>query len=367
MPLTLRPLTAVLPHNRLGVLAGRRIVATPLAVAGPTVPGTTIRPVRKAASRGPVVRGEWVLAPDAIAAKVAEQVILYVHGSAYAICSARTHRGITSALSQRTQLPVFACDYRLAPRHRFPAAADDVRAAYEWLLDQGYEPASIVFAGDSAGGHLVVDLTLQLLREGRTPPAALAMLSPLYDVTLNLAFQREVASRDPLVSARYAAKLVGLYTAGVDPRHDRLDLSFAGVDGFPPTLIHVGSREMLLGDSLALAEEIGATTADVELTVWPGQMHVFQALLRVVPEASRALTDVAAFIRDRLDSPAALLHAVPTAQPGSADPRRSERRQAGVIARRGREVRSGCTVERPQRSERARMGPRSSGQPVDRA
>jgi monoterpene epsilon-lactone hydrolase len=310
MPLTLRPLTTVLPHNRLGVLAGRRIVSTTLAAAGPTVPGTTIRAVRKPASRGPVVRGEWVLGPGAVTATAADQVLLYVHGSAYAICSARTHRGITSALSDRTGLPVFACDYRLAPRHRFPAAADDVRAAYEWLLDQGYAPGSVVLAGDSAGGHLITDLTLQLLREGRTPPAALAMLSPLYDVTLGLAFQQEVSNRDPMTSARYAAKLVGLYTAGVDPCHERLELSFAGIDGFPPTLIHAGSREMLLGDSLALAEEIAGSGAEVELTVWPGQMHVFQALTRLLPEANGALADVADFIGRSLASPAVALRAV---------------------------------------------------------
>ena len=99
-------------------------------------------------SSGPSPRGEWVRGPGA---EREDGVVLYVHGSAYTICSARTHRGITTRLSAKTGLPVFACDYRLAPNHRFPAAADDVRAAYDWLINEGHDPERIVLAGDSAG------------------------------------------------------------------------------------------------------------------------------------------------------------------------------------------------------------------------
>ena len=96
--------------------------------------------------------GEWVRSR-----RVTDQTqaIYYVHGSGYALCSPRTHRRLTAWLSRLTGLPVFCADYRLAPKYRFPTAADDVRAGWDYLrAERGYHPESMVIAGDSAGGHL---------------------------------------------------------------------------------------------------------------------------------------------------------------------------------------------------------------------
>ncbi|MFE0021429.1 alpha/beta hydrolase [Amycolatopsis sp. NPDC059021] len=290
---TVRPLTAVIPNNRSGVLFTRWLVAGGLRIAGPALPGSRIRPLARTSAGGFGVRGEWVRGPGV---RRDDAVIFYLHGSGFAVCSARTHRGLTTRLSEGTGLPAFACDYRLAPRHRFPSAADDVRAAYDWLVDQVGAPERILLAGDSAGGHLAVDLTLQLLREGRAAPAALALFSPLFDVTLSLAADRERMRRDPMVSAARAARLVGLYTKDADPRSPRLRLSADAVSAFPPTLIQAGGREMLAADAIELARTLRRSGADCELDIVPGQMHVFQALSRVVPEAGPALKRACHFL-----------------------------------------------------------------------
>lgn len=291
--LTLRPLTVAIPPSRRGVLVARRVVATGLAVVGPGLAGSRIVPVDRSASRGPSVRGEWVRGPRA---RRDDAVILYVHGSAYTICSARTHRGITTRLSQASGLPVFACDYRLAPNHRFPSAADDVRAAYEWLLAEGHDPDRIVIAGDSAGGHLAVDLALQLVNEGARPPAALALFSPLFDPTFELAAGRERLRRDPMISAARAQQLLDLYFADEDRAAPRLTLSFDGAGSFPATLVQAGGREMMAADAEALAAALVAAGGRCELEIWPGQMHVFQALSRLVPEAPAAIARAAEFV-----------------------------------------------------------------------
>ncbi|KAA1416806.1 alpha/beta hydrolase [Nocardioides humilatus] len=297
--LTLRPLTSVIPANRPGILVARRIVATTLALTSPRLPGSRIVPVDRSTRRGPSVRGEWVRGPKA---RRNDAVILYIHGSGYAICSARTHRGITTRLSEATGLPVFACDYRLAPSHQFPAAADDVRAAYSWLLSEGHDPDRIVVAGDSAGGHLAVDLALQLLREGATPPAALVLLSPLVDPTLELARACAEVRPDPMAPMSVVERLLDLYFADADLAAPRLTFTFDDVSGFPPTLIQAGGREFLRGDAEALATALDVSGAHCELEVWPGQMHVFQALLRVVPEAVPALASASDFIVAELDA-----------------------------------------------------------------
>ncbi|WP_418060842.1 alpha/beta hydrolase [Pimelobacter simplex] len=297
---TLRPLTTVIPMNRTGIRFSRRLVASSLWAFGPPLRGSRVVRVEHAqlAPAGPTARGEWVRAPRA---ERDDAVVLYVHGSAYTICSARTHRGITTRLSARTGLPVFACDYRLAPSHRFPSAADDVRAAYEWLLGEGHDPARIVLAGDSAGGHLCVDLALELIREGRPAPAALVAFSPVLDLTMSLAAARERMRRDPMISAAKAARMLDLYLAGHDPQAPRLRFSFDGADRFPPTLVQAGAREMLAADAIELARGLTTAGADCRLEVWPDQMHVFQALPRVVPEAEQALDAAAAFVDEQLE------------------------------------------------------------------
>lgn len=297
--LTLRPLTTVLPPSRPGIVVARRIVATSLAVLGPGVSRSRVVRVDRSTRQGPSVRGEWVRGPRA---RREDAVILYVHGSAFAICSARTHRGITTRLSQATGLPVFACDYRLAPRHRFPSAADDVRVAYEWLLAEGHDPGRIVIAGDSAGGHLAVDLTLQLMQEGATPPAALALFSPLFDPTFELAAARERLRRDPMISAARAQQILDLYFVDEDRALPRMTFSFEGAGSFPATLVQAGGREMMAADAEELARSVVAAGGRCELEVWPGQMHVFQALSRVVPEARVAIARAADFVVTELDA-----------------------------------------------------------------
>jgi acetyl esterase/lipase len=242
------------------------------------------------------VRGEWVSGGEVRD----DAVILYLHGSGYSACSPRTHRGLVSRLSAATGLPAFSVDYRLAPRHRFPVAADDVRRAYDWLRGR-CDAGRIVVAGDSAGGHLAVDLCLSLIRGDEAQPAALALLSPLADVTLDLARVRERAIRDPLASADSASRLVNHYIRHADPAHPRLRHVVGAGEVLPPTSIHAGGAEMLAADAHHLHSQLVEAGTDCRLEVWPGQMHVFQAMPRLVPEASPALSRAARFLTHHLD------------------------------------------------------------------
>ncbi|WP_369597550.1 alpha/beta hydrolase [Rhodococcus sp. WWJCD1] len=292
--LTLRPMTNLLPTSRSGIEFSRRLVATSMNLFGPVPKGTRVDLV----ADGPV-RGEWVRAPGLTPGP---RVILYIHGSAYVICSARTHRGLTARLSRSTGLPVFTVDYRLAPEHPFPAAADDLEAAYRWLLGQGYDAANIVIAGDSAGGHLAADLIIENDRTGTPQPGAMVLFSPLIDLDFELSARMERTRKDPMISAKAARGLVALYTDGHDANLPRLRLDLALVRNFPPTLIQVGGAEMLRGDARHLHAMIEAGGGRSELEIWPDQMHVFQALPRLIPEAAHALERAAEFSTRTLDN-----------------------------------------------------------------
>ncbi|MEV0355282.1 alpha/beta hydrolase [Nocardia sp. NPDC050697] len=285
---SLRHLNGALPLNAAGIFAGRQIIAGVMAAFGPVPPGTRVRAVRE-----PGVSGEWVRA-----AGVAEgsRAIYYIHGSGYVICSARTHRGLAARLSAATGLPVFVVDYRLAPEHRFPAAADDIAAGYRYLLESGYRAGDLVVGGDSAGGHLALDLVLQQAEREAPQPAGVFCYSPLMDLTFTLAEQHDRARPDPMAPAATGKPMVALYTEGQQVDSPRLRLTARQGAVLPPVFVQAAAEEMLAGDARHLHAMLTAAGQRCELQLWPGRIHVFQALPLLVPEATAALHHTATFV-----------------------------------------------------------------------
>jgi acetyl esterase/lipase len=258
-------------------------------------PDTRIETVRFRRADGQV-RGEWVEAPG-IATRE-ESVLLYVHGGAFVAGSTRSHRGLVAELSARTQRSVFSLDYRLAPEHRFPAAADDVLRAYSWLLARGVPAARIVVVGDSAGGHLALGLGPRAIRAGVPVPAGIVAFSPVVDVSMALcaAYERE-HGRDGLFAGADAGRAaIGLYHRGTPPDHPELTLTRDDLSGMPPVLIQASSTEMLADDARHYAAALEAAGGDVRLRLWPRQYHVFQIAHRLSRSASEALDNAAAFV-----------------------------------------------------------------------
>lgn len=289
---TVRPLERLIPDGELGVKITRRVLATLMAGAGTTPLGVEVTPVDSTTERFGRIKGEWVRPRT----PRPQMVIFYIHGSGYALCSTRTHRPLVSRLADQSRLTVFSTEYRLAPEHPFPAAPDDVERAYDWLLAQGWTPDQVVVAGDSAGGHLALDLAVRLLREGRELPAALTLFSPLADVTCDLIAEREKACPDPMISAAGVRKLFAHYLLDTDPLHPRLTHVLEPGEVLPPTLIQAGGAEFLAADAHHIADMLEASGTQVRLEIWPGQMHVFQAANLMVPEADQALRRAAGFM-----------------------------------------------------------------------
>jgi monoterpene epsilon-lactone hydrolase len=224
-------------------------------------------------------------------------VVLYLHGGGFVFGSRRTHRHLAAALSVTTRRPVFLLDYRRAPEHPFPAAADDVLAAYRWLLKTGHSPGSITVMGDSAGGHLTAGLLADLSRRRLPMPAAAVMFSPFLDLGCAEVTERDAVRRDPFVPPQRAIECGLSYAGEYAPTHRRLNVLRASKRRWPPVLIQVGDTECLLGDSERMAESIRAVGGHCELQVWPGQVHVFPAFYPLIPEGRAAIRYVGEFVR----------------------------------------------------------------------
>ncbi len=234
-----------------------------------------------------------------------DAVLLYLHGGAYIAGSARGYRGLPSSLGRAAGIRAIALDYRLAPEAPFPAAVDDVVAAYGALIAQGIDPSRIVFAGDSAGGGLTVAALIALRHTGKPLPAAALLLSPWVDLTGESASWQSKADADPSLTPAGLAASAGHYLQGQDARAPLASPLFADLSGLPPLMIQVGSSEILLDDATGLAARAGAAGTSVRLEVWSQMIHVWQAFSFMLPEGQQAIDAAGQFLRDRLSAAAA--------------------------------------------------------------
>jgi acetyl esterase/lipase len=250
------------------------------------------RGARFEASNSDGVRGEWVTARGHERAAL---TVLYLHGGGYCVGSPATHRALTGHLAARCGARVFVPDYRLAPEHAFPAAVDDAVASYRGLLAKDIAPHDTVIAGDSAGGGLAVATALRLRELALPLPRALVLFSPWVDLGLD-----QLPSPPPgevMLTLPWITQCARAYIARAEARHPLISPVYADLAGLPPTLVQVGTDEILLGDSRRLRDRLQAAGVAVSYEEYPRRWHVFQANAGVLADADRALDSVARFTR----------------------------------------------------------------------
>ncbi len=226
-------------------------------------------------------------------------VILYFHGGGYISGSPATHAALGARLSALSGMRMCLPDYRLAPEHPFPAAPIDALVAYRALLARGYPPRQIILGGDSAGGGLMFALLHMIAQERLPMPGRVFALSPWTDLTLDQGPRLDDALNDPLLPFDRVRELRDLYMAGADPHDPRATPLLGDFRGGPPAMIQVGSAEMLLDDSRRMAAHLRAQGIEVRLDVWPQAPHVWQNFQGRLPEADRALAQLAGFVSGR--------------------------------------------------------------------
>ena len=239
------------------------------------------------------VTAEWVTAEGASDSRV----VLYFHGGGYIIGSPRTHRAMLAHLSRDAAARVLALDYRLAPEHPFPAPVEDSVAAYRWLLNEGYDPARISVAGDSAGGGLTVAMMVQARYIGLPTPGAAVCISPWVDMEGLGESMKTRAEADPMVMKEGLLLSAKTYLGGADPRAPLAAPLYADLRGLPPILIQVGDAEVLLDDSTRLAGVAREAGVEVQTEVWDDMIHVWHVFAPILPEGKQAISQAGEFIK----------------------------------------------------------------------
>lgn len=235
------------------------------------------------------VAGEWARAGEG-------PTLLYLHGGAFFAGSPRHYRPITCAFAARG-FNVFTPAYRLAPRHPFPAALDDVLAVFAALAERD---GGLVVAGDSAGGGLALSMMIARRDAGLSLPAAAALFSPWTDLAVEGALARLNETTDPLFSRAMLRIAARAYLGHENPSNPLASPLFGDLRGLPPLLLHASSEELLRDDSVRLAARAAEAGVRARVEIWPRTPHCWQLAAEMMHEARESLEQAAAFLREAL-------------------------------------------------------------------
>jgi monoterpene epsilon-lactone hydrolase len=256
------------------------------------------------------VRGIWCR-PQSARPGVALQ---HLHGGGYVLGSPHAYRHFVGQIAARANASAFVAEYRLAPEHTFPAAVDDARAVYRGIAEQGTQ--RIVITGDSAGGGLALVLLAAAHAEAAAghglAPSGAAVMSPWTDLTLAGGSFQSRADEDPLNTKGMLAAMAAAYLRTQDASVPLASPLEGTLTGLPAIQLHVGTREVLLDDTLRYVARARDAGVDATAHVWEGMTHVFQSNVGSLDAADKSLAIMGAFLTDRLGSASAPRRAVTT-------------------------------------------------------
>jgi acetyl esterase len=232
-------------------------------------------------------------------------VLIYFHGGGWVIGDLESHDALCRELANQSGHSVVAVDYRLAPEHRFPAAVDDAIAATQHIVAHattlGIDPARIAVGGDSAGGNLAAVVAIALRGELAHPLSFQLLIYPAVDS--NMSRPSINSNGDVLPLTRNAmAWFWEHYSGGVDLRQNwrASPISAADHSGLPPAYVATAGYDVLLDEGRAYADQLAAAGVVVTRQHYPGMIHGFITMGRLVAVANTATKDAALALKTAL-------------------------------------------------------------------
>lgn len=236
------------------------------------------------------------------------KIILYFHGGAYLHKLHNRHRSVAEYFAKKTDYVIYMPNYRVAPEDRYPSALEDGEKCYDYLLSSGFDPKKIAFMGDSAGGNLALALMLKLRDENKPLPFTALLFSPWADMLASGETYRTLYSTDLLFGEKGKTldesnreKLLDsdifLYCKDADRTSPYVSPVYGEYDGFPRMAIVAAKNEMLLADTLTIAEKLKKTGVEPALMIKHKMFHDYLLAIKYCREAKQAANFAIKFMK----------------------------------------------------------------------
>ncbi|QKD02891.1 alpha/beta hydrolase [Mesorhizobium loti] len=239
-----------------------------------------------------------------------QRVLLYAHGGGFLGGSIYTHRKLVGHLAKAVGCRALLYNYPLAHQAKHPAQTEAAMAAWNWLVDQGFDAKAIALAGDSCGAVLTYGVLQRLRAQGRPLPAATLIISGWFDMALTGASYETNREKDPAFARESVDWLVTNFIGDADRLDPEVSALYADLSGFPPVFLQAGADEALVDESRMFAERARQAGVETRLEIFDGMLHSFQMMAGRAPEADDAIGRLAVWVRPKLGLASASAKAV---------------------------------------------------------
>ena len=229
-----------------------------------------------------------------------DKIVYYIHGGGFVNSCTRSRMKFISYVVRNFHNNVFSIDYRLAPEYMYPCALNDCLEGYETLL-KDYKNENIVFVGESAGGNLILSLSLLLKEKGLQQPAAIFSNSPatqLADYTDS--YRNYSLKRDFIVTEGIIENTEGIYFNKEDARNPYVSPLYGDLKGLPPVWLSASNCECLLDDSIMMHEKLKEAGNDTILQTYDDLCHAFIISPQMKEVVKNAYPDFKTFLNQYL-------------------------------------------------------------------
>lgn len=247
----------------------------------------------------------YVVTPETLNPRWADRVFVHVHGGAWVFGGGDSALREAIWMAEGLGVKVISVDYAKPPLHPFPAATNDGLTVWSEVTED-LDPAKVALFGTSAGGNIALSMALQLKDQGLPLPGAIFAGTPATDLA-NVSDTWEtlrgldpLGNRDPdgIVGAAF-----GQYIGDADPSLAYLSPVNGALEGFPPTVLISGTRDLLLSDTVRMHRALRAAGVEADLHIYDGQSHgdYLQSLVHPLPEADDAQREIYNFFDQHLE------------------------------------------------------------------
>jgi acetyl esterase/lipase len=243
----------------------------------------------------------FIVTPDDISPENRNRLLIHIHGGCYVLFPGVA--GVTEAVTMAglEHFKVISVDYRMPPEAYFPTAIDDVLTVFR-AAQRATDPKNMAIFGTSAGGALTLSVILRAKEQGLALPGAISAGTPMSDATktgdsfyTNELVDNVLVSRDGFC---HAATIV--YANGHDLKDPLISPVYGDMNGFPPTILTTGTRDLLLSNTVRVHRALRAAGVEAQLEVYEGQSHAQYLFDDRLPETAVAFGEIAAFFNKHL-------------------------------------------------------------------